>query len=168
MEAAVGNEHQQETHREAESEQGLVAQEQNGVNALVVQADRRGGGDQQSDAPDHVLHTQGGHEGMGKLQPGQQRAVDKAHKGGGQNTAQNQGNGICNTEPLDKNAHHTGAQHGIIAHGQVDTAGDQADQHTGGDQAVNGCLLQQDHQVAHGEEAVGRQAEEEEQKGKGQ
>ena len=168
MEAAIGDQYQQEAHREAESEQGLVAQEQDGINTLVIQADGGGGGDQQGNAPDHILHAQGGNEGMGKLQPGKQGTIDKAHQGGSQNAAQNQGNGTRNAEPLDQNTHHAGAKDRIVAHGQVDTTGNQADQHTGGDQTVNRGLLQQDHQVADGEEAAGRQAEEEEQKGKGQ
>ena len=172
MEAGINHQNQQEADGKTDAEQGLVAQKQNGCQNRFArfirrgQTDGSGGGDQQGNAPDHVLRAQSGDEGVGELQPGQQEAVHEANQGGSQDAHGDQKHRIGDIEDLESHADHAGAEDGVVAHRQVNTAGDQADQHTGGNQTVDGCLLQQDHQVADRKEAAGKNTEERHQNGK--
>ena len=92
---------------------------------------------------------------MGQVQTGQQGAVDKTGQGADCHTADGQQDGVRLTEVLDQHADGAGAQHAVGTHGQVDTGGDQRAQHTGSDQAVDGCLLQDVHDVADLRELIG-------------
>ena len=104
---------------------------------------------------------------MGQIQTGQQRAVDEAGQGADGQAAEHQQEGVRDAG-LDHNADGAGAQHAVGANGQVDTGGNQGAQHTGSDQAVNGCLLQDIHEVTDLHELVRHgDAENQNQDGKG-
>ncbi|CAN3996272.1 6,7-dimethyl-8-ribityllumazine synthase, partial [Dysosmobacter welbionis] len=109
----------------------------------------------QGQAPQHVLHAQGGHEGMGQVQTGQQNAVDKAGKRAHRQAGDDQQRHAGDAEVLDQHADGAGAQHAVGTHGQVDAGGNQGAQHAGGDQAVDGSLLEDVHDIADPREFIG-------------
>ena len=148
-------------------EQRAAADPHESVNAGIGEGDGLGAGNDQRQAPQHVLHAHGGHEGMGQIQSGQQRAVDEAGQGADGQAAERQQEGVRDAG-LDHNADGAGAQHAVGTNGQVDTGGNQGAQHTGSDQAVDGCLLQDIHEVTDLHELVRHgDAENQNQDGKG-
>ena len=147
--------------------QRAAADPHEAVNAGVGECDGLGAGNDQCQAPQHVLHAHGGHEGMGQIQTGQQCAVDEAGQGADGQAAEHQQEGVRDAG-LDHNADGAGAQHAVGTNGQVDTGGNQGAQHTGSDQAVDGCLLQDIHEVTDLHELVRHgDAENQNQDGKG-
>ena len=92
---------------------------------------------------------------MGQIQSGQQSTVDEAAQSTDSQTSDDQQQGIGDTELLNKNTDGAGAKHTVGTDGKVDTSGDQGAQHTGCDQAVDGCLLEDVHDVADPRELIG-------------
>ena len=83
---------------------------------------------------------------MRQVQTGQQGAVDEAHQTAGQDADDHQQDAAGHAG-LGQGAHQAGAEHGVGAHGQVNTCGDQAQQHTDSQEGVESRLLQDTHQV---------------------
>ena len=137
---------QNDNHDKADGEaaDGIPAQLLDGIGEVI---DHLAAGDKQSQAPENVLHTQGGHEGMGQVQAGQQGAVDEAHQAAGHNGYHHHQH-AAGDFGLVHRAHDAGAEHGVGAHGEVNARGDEAEQHARRQEGVEGRLLQDAHEVA--------------------
>ena len=117
--------------------------------------DHLGSGDQKGSAPEEVLHTQRGYEGVGQVEPGQQGAVDQADDRAGDQGDQDQDDGIGHAA-LDQHTADAGAECCVSADRKVDTCRDQAEQHTGGKECREGRLLQDRHDIAVGQKVLAR------------
>ena len=150
MHQDVDNDDHDEADREAADGRGAQCHD-----ALREAGDHLRPGDQEGCAPEEVLHAQRGYEGVGQVEPGQERAVDQADDGAGDQGDQDQDDGIGHAA-LDQHAAHAGAERRVRADRQVDARRDQAQEHARGQQRREGRLLQDGHDVAVGKEVLAR------------
>ena len=122
-------------------------------NAIREAGNHRGAGYQQRHAPEEVLHTKGGYEGVGEVQAGQQQAVDQADQAAADDNGNDNNERVINTAQ-DEHTADTGAEHCVRTNRKVDTGGDQAEQHADCQHSVKSCLIEYVHQVVHTEETA--------------
>ena len=130
----VDDDNYNEAYREAADSSGAQCH-----NAVREAGDHLGACDQKGCAPEEVLHTKGGYEGMRQVQSGQQCAVDQADDCAGDQGNEDQDYRVC---------------HAAFDQHKVDTCCDQAEQHTCGQERCEGRLLEDGHQVGVGQELV--------------
>ena len=141
----IEDQHHHKAHGEAVfAADGGEAQPLHGLGEVVDHLVAR---HHQGEAPEHVLHAQGGHEGVGQVQPGEHQSVDAADGAAGQDAHHHHQKAALHAGFVH-GAHQAGAEHGVGAHGQIDACGDEAQQHAHGQKGVEGGLLENTHDIA--------------------
>lgn len=95
-------------------------------------------------APQEVLHAQRRYERMRQVQTSQQQAVNQADQGASYDSDNDEYKRVGHTA-LDEHTTDTSTECCICTNRQVDTCGNQAQQHTGGQQCCKRRLLQNRH-----------------------
>ena len=142
----VQNDNEQEAYRDAAAQRGEHTLRAQPHNAFREAGNHLRTGYQQRHAPEEVLHTQRRYEGVGQVQTGEEHAVDPANERAGHDYEDDHQERVFRTA-LYQHTGYTGCERCVRANRQVDTGGDQAQQHADRQNRVERGLAQYVHQV---------------------